>query len=246
MLSLSEIQRDLTENEFGIPCVVTRTEYIDPRLKRVRFEGDFLRTSLFPGNAIGFRVGQRDFRHYTPIFTDGDNGVCEVLFYLHGHGPGSRWAASLNAGQHVWLSGTGQTELITDSHYHFFFGDETSLGLFRNMKEAIEDQGDEYLGIVELGKEALHWPEAIGLSVETVVRTGDCPPASEAISCLQELDERLWKNWKHATFYLAGSSASVRAFRLALMVEGISERAIKTCPYWSEGKRGLYWSDKGL
>jgi NADPH-dependent ferric siderophore reductase len=246
MLSLSEIHRDLTENEFGIPCVVTHTEYIDPRLKRVRFKGDFLRTAFDPGHAIGFRVGQNDYRHYTPVFADGEHGVCDVLFYLHGHGPGSRWAASLNAGQHAWLSGTSQNSLITDSHYHFFFGDETSLGLFRNMKEAIDARGDEYLGIVELGREALHWPEAVGLSVEAVIRTGEYAPASEAISCLQELDERLWRNWKNATFYLAGSSASVRAFRLALLVEGVADRAIRTCPYWTEEKRGRHWSGQGL
>jgi NADPH-dependent ferric siderophore reductase len=246
MLNLSEIQQHLTEIEFGIPCVVTYTEYIAPRLKRVRFEGDFLRMPFFPGHAIGFRVGRHDFRHYTPVFADGENGICEVLFYLHGHGPGSRWAASLNAGQHAWLSGTSQTRLLTDNHYHFFFGDETSLGLFRHMKNVIDDRGDEYLGILELDKDALHWPEVVGLSVETVIRSGEYPPASEAISCLQELDERLWRNWKHATFYLAGSSASVRAFRLALIIEGVNDRAIKSCPYWAEGKHGLYWSDRGL
>jgi NADPH-dependent ferric siderophore reductase len=114
------------------------------------------------------------------------------------------------------------------------------------MKNVIDDRGDEYLGILELDKDALHWPEVVGLSVETVIRSGEYPPASEAISCLQELDERLWRNWKHATFYLAGSSASVRAFRLALIIEGVNDRAIKSCPYWAEGKHGLYWSDRGL
>ncbi|MEL7162659.1 MAG: oxidoreductase, partial [Bacteroidota bacterium] len=71
------------------PVVATEVEYLTDKLKRVRFEGDLTGTSFVPGQVIEFRVTDNDFRHYTPTYYDRGAGVCEVLFYLHGKGPGS-------------------------------------------------------------------------------------------------------------------------------------------------------------
>lgn len=238
MPRLPKLLADIGEKRLGIPCRVTDTVYLHATLKRVRFQGDL--KSFVPGQVAEFRVSANDFRHYTPTYFNGEKGICDILFYLHNKGPGSRWASALEAGQEVkMLRAGGEMTLAPDNRYHFFFGDETSLGLFRCLKEAVHRQGQEYLGILELNEEATCWPEKLDLSVDTVVKSTHQGPAHEAIAYLNDLHGLLWKTWMKASFYLAGRAASVQAFREALLARGVCSDRIGTYAYWSDGKKGL-------
>ena len=221
---------------------VSEVTYMDPRLKRVRFRGDLSGTRFLPGQVVQLRVSDTEYRHYTPSFFDKENGVCDVLFYLHGKGPGSEWAEGLCEGQTLKLRGPGgRLKYNSSSKYHFMFGDETSIGLFECIKDAVNSNNQEYLCILELENEFVNWPDFAKLSAEVVSKTTE-NPASEAIAILASVsttESVFWDVWRDATFYLAGRAKSIQYFRKALKERGISGSQIRTEPYWEEGKRGL-------
>lgn len=236
---LPKILEHMAESRLGISCTVTEVVYFHANLKRVRFRGDLGMETFVPGQEVKFRVSEDEFRHYTPTFFDLETGVFDVLFYLQGDGPGAHWASALKAGDTARMLRTaGKMRLVAHNRYHFFFGDETSLGLFRCLKEAVHQKGHEYLGILELAEGSFGWPEKLDVSVDLVPRSGDELPAQEAIDYLNDLHGLLWKTWKKASFYLAGRAASIEAFREALLSRGVSNDQISTHAYWSDGKKG--------
>jgi hypothetical protein len=64
----------------------------------VRFQGEGLLGIRFtPGQEVEFRVDQRCFRHYTAAAFDSLLGEVDVVFYLHGDGPGAGREPSIPA-----------------------------------------------------------------------------------------------------------------------------------------------------
>ncbi|MEV7908548.1 siderophore-interacting protein, partial [Streptomyces anulatus] len=115
----------------GRPATVTEVVRLSSGLVRVRFSGDALRGRGWrPGCEIEFRVGERDLRHYTPSAFDGREGWIEVLFQLHGGGPGSLWASRLAVGDDVLVLGPGSRAWLRAGPSHLFAGDGTAVGLF--------------------------------------------------------------------------------------------------------------------
>ncbi len=229
-------------SSFLHPVTVTETVYLHPKLKKIRFEGDLSRARFTAGNIVQFRVSDKDYRHYTPLLFDADSGICEILFYLHGKGPGSRWADALQAGDTLRLRGPGgHLQHQLHNKYHFFFGDETSLGLFHCLKQSIEEHQQEYLCLLELENGYSTWPSLSGVNADVVGRSASAP-ASEAIRWINlflDMDNVFWHTWQQAAFYLAGNAQSIQAFRKALRAKGVTTRQIHTQPYWTEGKKGL-------
>lgn len=121
--------------------------------------------------------------------------------------------------------------------YHFFFGDETTIGLFENLQHVIEEDGQEYIGILELNKDTLNSKIHTNSGLEIVLSSSDI--AQNAISILNKLPGRVWELWKDGAFYLMGNGRSIQTFRNALKDKGVNLRNIKTQPYWVEGKVGL-------
>ena len=118
------------------PVQVTKINYLDSRLKKIRFEGDLSQTRFTTGNVVEFRVTPTDYRHYTPSYFDAEKGVCEIIFYLHNKGVGSHWAGKLQTGDKLKLLGPGGKLAYQPAFgNHFVFGDETSLGLMVCMQE---------------------------------------------------------------------------------------------------------------
>lgn len=220
---------------------VTGTEFPAQALKKIRFEGDFNRLKYSPGHAIAFRVDHTNYRNYTPSYFDAEKGICDVLFYLHNRGPGSRFAQNLQTGDTIrMIEPRGKTMYDETNKYHFFFGDETSLGLFNDLKNRINANNQNYLGILELDKSYQSLPEKLGLSLDVVSKATRQAPAAEAIDCLlNEFPEDIMELWTDAVFYLTGNAQSIQAFRKALLEKGIKSRNIRTQAYWAEGKTGL-------
>jgi len=218
---------------------VTETVMLSKRLKKVRLEGDLQKTKFFAGNVIEFRVNDTDYRHYTPSLYDAQKGVCEVWFYLHDHGPGSRWAADLTPGDTFKLLGPGG-RLKYDNQYthHFLFGDETSAGWFHCMENAIKQNGHSYFGLIELDSENAHWLNDTYIPANIVLKTDD-KPAFAAIEMLKKWADDFWTEALETCFYLTGSAKSIQAFKKMLVTKGIPAKQIKTEPYWVDGKKGL-------
>lgn len=233
---------DASEKFFGKyvhPVKVTDITFLHKDLKKVRFEGDLSDTDFTPGNVIEFRVNDRDFRHYTPSFYHSEKGVCEVVFYLHGKGPGNLWAENLKEGDRVKLLGPGgKLNYNKSCATHFLFGDEASLGMAMCLQKTAQLYGQQLRVLLEMESRHKTWINLIGgkhMYVEQSVQY----PAQSAIESLKKTDFGLWNSDHPTAIYLTGRAKSIQQLRRFLLSKGVSKKQIQTEPYWADGKRGL-------
>jgi NADPH-dependent ferric siderophore reductase len=218
--------------------VVSRIIYLNPYIIKVTFEGNIEKIKFKPGQAIAIRVNETNFRNYTPSYWDGKEGVFEVIFHLHGKGPGSLYISALKLNDTVNIILPRGFDLYRqDYKYHFLFGDETTIGLFKNLQHMIEENDQEYIGILELNQSTLSFKIDTNSGLEIVPLSNN--KAQNAISLLEKLPEQVWELWRNGAFYLMGNGRSIQRFRNALREKGVNIKNIKTQPYWTEGKFGL-------
>lgn len=232
MPAVPKLLADLVEPRFARPCRVERLDVLAPALLRVRFAGRGLAGLNYrPGQEVEFRVDDTAFRHYTPSAYDRTAGALDVIFYLHDRGPGSRWAGALRAGQDVRLLGPGGRFVLSRAPRHIFLGDETCLGVFHALARAAPSDA---IGAIEVDPGAEHWPVVAEVPLVAATRTtgrGSGLAAWLAREALVPDDT--------TTIYLAGHADTIAELRAELRARGWSRSAIRTKPYWADGKRGL-------
>jgi NADPH-dependent ferric siderophore reductase len=212
--------------------------YLNPHLKKITFKGDFSTVSFKAGQAVAIRVDDTNFRNYTPSYWDSELGIFQIVFHLHGSGPGSSYISNLQLEDTIAIGLPRGFGLYKEKHqYHFFFGDETAVGLFENLQQVIEENGQDYIGILELNNDTLNYKISTNSGLDIVPSAPE--KAQSAISLFEQLPDRVWELWKNAAFYLIGNGKSIQRFRDALKDKGVNIRNIKTQPYWMEGKFGL-------
>lgn len=221
------------EPRFAKVAHVCEVADLAPRLRRVRFAGAALRGISFrAGQEVEFRVSERAFRHYTPASFDPQQGTFDVLFFLHGNGPGSAWAKALQQSQPVNVLGpAGGFHLVQEAATHVFLGDETSLGVFRAMRTATAAR---VTGAVEVDAGADDWTALSQLDLPAVTRDGQRGGALR-----RWLEGFAEAPSDRVAFYLVGHAATIVELRAALLKRGWPRRAIHTKAYWADGKRGL-------
>jgi NADPH-dependent ferric siderophore reductase len=218
--------------------VVTEITSLNPYLVKVTFSGNFEKVAFKSGQAIAIRVDETNFRNYTPSHWDSEKGIFEVIFHLHGNGPGSQYISGLKLNDTLGVVLPRGFDLYRqDQKYHFLFGDETTIGLFKSLQHLIEDNNQEYIGILELNQSTLSFNIDTNTGLDFVSASHN--KAQNAISLLEKLPEQVWELWKNGAFYLMGNGRSIQNFRNVLREKGVSIKNIKTQPYWTEGKIGL-------
>ncbi len=222
------------------PVTVTHTEYYTPQLKLVRLEGELNFSGFVAANVVEFRVSDTDYRHYTPSLYDPEKKICEIIFYLHDQGVGSKWAENLKNGDTLKLMGPGgKMSYQPEYKKHFVFGDETSLGLMVCMEQAIRKNNQHYFGLAELNKEHLDWVQYLNFPETIAVESSFEHPAKPSVEWLNRSESVWGTDKKEICFYLTGRAKSIQQLRKNLIEKGIDSRQIKTYPYWAEGKKGL-------
>jgi NADPH-dependent ferric siderophore reductase len=183
---------------------------------------------------IEFRVDERAFRHYTPARYDTAIGELDVIFYLHGRGLGSAWAAELATGQEALVMGPGDVGIASPTRcdWHCFLGDETAVGALHALTTALP-AGATVVGAVEIeaGEEA----PARELLPQLAVLTR-APGNGDALAAW--LTGATLPSGRGAA-YLIGHARSIQRLRDQLLARGLERRQIKSKPYWADGKRGL-------
>ncbi|MDM1048522.1 MULTISPECIES: siderophore-interacting protein [Sphingobacterium] len=220
---------------------VTEIEYLAPELKYIRFEGDFsgVKTDFVAGNVIEIRVNATEFRHYTSSYFNREQGVCDILFYLHDKGPGSRWAEKLRVGDPVKLLGPGRKmSFVKYASAHVVIGDETAIGLMQSINNASKMKARPCFCFIDIQQKHNSWLEWINLE--------DCSYRTVNMRALED-SFRQYVEWidnndilpSYIAFYLSGNTATIQLFRKELIRKGYSNKQIQTYPYWAEGKIGL-------
>ncbi|WP_162903431.1 siderophore-interacting protein [Taibaiella koreensis] len=210
-------------------------------LKLIRFKGDFSRSNIafVPGQKIEFRVNDTDYRHYTPAYFNKEEGICDVLFYLHDQGPGSRWAGLLQPGEETKLMGPGgRMRFDRRAGVHILYGDETSLGLFQCIATEAANHKLPYFCIAEMDSSHQHWAQLIPVKATAVVKHAAFK-AYNAKNLFQEWLQDYQGPKEEMAFYLSGDARALQEFRKGLLNMGFKSSQVQSDPYWAEGKRGL-------
>ncbi|MBB6502022.1 siderophore-interacting protein [Pedobacter cryoconitis] len=235
---IADSMENLLPSKF-LNATVNSCVYINHEIKNIVFTADLKEIDFYPGSAVNFRVSANDFRHYTISAFDREAGTFEIIFHIHGNGPGSDLAEQLKVGDNIKITVPGGRKLYNkEKRHHFFFGDETSLSFYAALMREIKKNGQSCTGVLELLKQNIDVPLGLGFEIVTVLKTADCPGQS-AISYLQSIDEKERDTILNSIFYLTGNVASVQGFRKVLKQLGISSKNIIFQGYWAEGSVGL-------
>jgi len=222
-----------------LTVTVKSTEHLTPGVRKVSFEGDFSSVNFQIGYAVSFRVNENDHRNYTPSYFDPEKGICEIIFHLHGNGPGSAYIDNLKTGDELKIfSPRGREFYQKDKQFHIMFGDETAIGLFHSLMSAIKQKKQHYVGIVELDEENLTVAAKIGLELAPVLKSPQ-QPAKNTVDSLNLLQTTLPEFFHNGMFYLAGNTSSIQVLKKTLKEMGVNIKNIKTQAYWAIGKTGL-------
>ncbi|MCX2432133.1 siderophore-interacting protein [Pedobacter sp. GR22-10] len=217
---------------------VADTRMLSNNIKAITFKGDFLDMDFIPGKEVLFRVNANEYRHYTLSDFDQETGTCRIIFFLNRKGAGSNWAENIKMGDHVKLiADQAKVKYHFDSNQHFFFGDETSIGLYESFGKTAQDLAQEYFGILEMNEENDQALAQLGLLID-VVPSNMISPAEHAIEWMKNMHPKCWEMWKGASFYLTGRGKSVQKFKKYLKEMGVHHKQIQTTCYWENGKTG--------
>ncbi|RXK86891.1 siderophore-interacting protein [Filimonas effusa] len=218
---------------------VKRIENLGPEIRIITFAAELEKIAIHPGASMVFRVGDKELRHYTPATFNCDEGEFEIIFHIHGGGPGSDLVSRLKLTDRLKVSLPGGRRLYEeDEQHHFFFGDETSLSFYSILLAELEKQQGTVRALFELNECNRHIPAALGYEVDTVLKT----PATHGANAIAWLEARMQAEpdlFNRSVFYLTGNIPAIQRFRTMLKKYGISAKKIKLQGYWAEGSVGL-------
>ena len=252
MPMLSNLVSSAVEKLLFYPATVTRVETIGERFRRVRLEGEvFKGVNWVPGQAVQFYLGDLKKRAYTPMEMDG--GVAEFLFYLHGGGPGSTWAASLKAGDGCKVMRPKNSLDFTNFEGPaIFFGDETSIAAAYALQSCRRaDTRHRYVLEVTSVDEARSVADRVGLEDMTLYpRIGEgehlegvvrklAQSAGEDFEGSDDSDKTDKSGARFLQWIFTGQAQSIQRVQKGLRRLGVEVGRSKVRAYWSPGKAGM-------
>ena len=201
----------------GTSLTLVQNTRLSPNLAQIRFEGAIQAADWNPGDKLKLNAGGV-LRSYTP--SQWQDGALQILFHLHGQGPAAQWAAQAQVGETVSFIGPAKSlPPAQASDWHLLIGDPTTVGLFQALHQSARAPCH---GVVELAPEDAPALDALGLPLKAVAQDG----ALEWISDWQPPSGR-------GDVVLSGEADRVRAWRDALLAQGLDKRWIRIKPYWS-------------
>ncbi|WP_157767676.1 siderophore-interacting protein [Actinosynnema pretiosum] len=220
---------------------VARAEEVGAGLRLVSIAGDGLRKAAWaPGDVVQVVVvgeallGPWEVRCYTPLALDPATGTAEILWHVHGNGPGSHWAASAVEGTPCRVVGPRRDVRLPASRGPLvLFGDETSFSTAVAAHRARDVRVVLEVGSVEESRAVLG---RFGLlDVALVARE----PGDAHLAEVERAVLAAQRSGPDATPVLTGKASSVQRLHRALRGAGVQGRRIGSVPYWAPGKKGL-------
>ncbi|GAA2687877.1 MULTISPECIES: siderophore-interacting protein [Actinosynnema] len=221
---------------------VTRVEEVGAGLRLVSIAGDGLRAAAWePGDVVQVIVvgeallGPWEIRSYTPLALDPATGTAQILWHVHGNGPGSDWAASAVEGTPCRVVGPRRGVRLPASHGALvLFGDETSFSTAVAVHRARDARVVLEVESVEESRAVLGgW---FGL-VDVVLVARE--PGDAHLAEVERAVLAAQGGGVDVAPVLTGKASSVQRLHRALRGAGVQGRRISGVPYWAPGKKGL-------
>jgi len=211
---------------------VVQIEMLGKNIKKVSFTSNIDMGVFHAGSEVIFKVNVEDYRQFSVAGFDREIRLFEVIFYLNGNGYGNEFAKRIQTNQEFEFAiDQAKVKFNAGGNQHFFFGDETSLGLYECFGKAAMQNGGEYFGILEVDDENAEAVDHLILRIDTVASNTHVP-AQNSITWMNNMHPKCWEMWKNATFYLTGKSQSVQAFKQYLKAKNVGLNQIVSMPYW--------------
>ncbi|MGQ3026818.1 MAG: siderophore-interacting protein [Ferrovibrionaceae bacterium] len=214
------------------PARVAGIETPSPRFRIVELQGEALRdVGWMPGQKVQIAIGSGlTSRTYTPMSWDEAAGSTRLLAFLHGDGPGSRWAAGLRAGDGCHLFGPRRSlDLTAPGAPLVLFGDETSFGLAASLRR------DATL-LFEAGDTGEAHAILAGIGIGHAMVLGRTVGDAHLLTMEAEIARHAATG---AHFALTGKASSIQRLIRCLRSAGVGSSRISSKAYWAPGKTGL-------
>ncbi len=221
------------------PMTVTSTERIEDRFCVAHIQGkSLLGVKQVSGQAVQFFLGNLTKRAYTPMNLDPATGSASFLFYLHGGGPGSAWAAKVKAGDTCQVMRPKDSLDFTNfSRPALFFGDETSFAAAQALHACGRDPvNNRYVLEVNSPAQAEIMLARLGVGNTILVQKAEDGSHLAAVaSALMHHASAM-----HAPQWIfTGQARSIQKLQGSLKMAGVQISKSKVRAYWSPGKTGM-------
>ena len=215
--------------------VLREAETVTPMVRRLRFDGRGLDGMTWrPGQDLVLNLPDAPRRHYT--IRGLRDGLLDIDFVLHGHGPAAAWARDAQPGAAIEAMGPrGRTHLAESADWHLFVGDETCIPAIFAIIETLPAGARAFAFLeIETLDERQDVSTAADLKLEWVVRGGPARPNTLLLDQLKAF--RPPPGAGHA--YLLGETSGVRAERHFLIEQGWRREQTTAEGYWRPGRIG--------
>jgi ferric-chelate reductase (NADPH) len=239
MPTLSNILSNAVVKMLFRPVTITDVEVVGEDFRLLSMQGaGFVGVKRTPGQTVQIYLGNLTKRAYTPMDLDPDAGSARFLFYLHGKGPGSVWAASARVGDSCQVMRPKDSidfEAFTGPT--LFFGDETSLAAAQALERTRgQASASRYVFEVSSPTQAEVILQRFGVSqVSLVQKHEDGTHIASVISRMAEQAGRM----QSPQWIFTGQARSIQSVQQGLKQAGVSLAGSKVKAYWSPGKTGL-------
>jgi NADPH-dependent ferric siderophore reductase len=214
---------------------VQGAEDVTPLVRRLRFSSRGLDAMTWaPGQDLVLNLPDAPRRHYT--IRSLREGLLDIDFVLHGHGPAASWGRDVRPGAEIEAIGPrGRTRLAENATWHLFVGDETCIPAIFAMAEALP-RGARAWAFIEIASldERQDLSTAAELELDWVVRGGPARPNDLLLERLKAFAAPAGDG--HA--YIIGETSGVRAQRHFLLEQGWARERITVEGYWRPGRVG--------
>ena len=171
-------------------------------------------------------------REYTPRRHDPVRGELDIDFVVHGGGPAGRWAAQVQPGHWVGLSGPRRSRLLTGPvDWYLLAGDESALPAISRRLEELP-AGARAIAVIEVANATEE--QAIDTRADLQLNWLHREGAGDDTSALLADAVRAHTFPDGAVFaWAAGEASSLRALRGHLLRErGLPAERVRTTGYW--------------
>ncbi len=214
------------------PAQVTEVREISEHFRIVDMQVEHARLSYGgPVDKVKINTGAWNVRTYTPVLQPHTPGRLRLLVYLHGDGPGTRWARSVAQGDSAQIVGP-KASLEVPHAPLVLVGDETSFAIALNF----QTRSDVYAVFeTTYPQEAQQVLSELGLrNVAIVPRAPDGAHRPE----LHRLVSHHMQTLQASLAILTGHAQAIQQVSRALKAAGTLPE-LQTKPHWADNKQGL-------